>query len=117
MARNLTRKQFLASAGLLGGIATLPVGEISPSPVVEVGSLWQVVSSSGSRAGMYGPRTGRLAVDRQSFTSEDAYADLGFWYFFFGSKGQFAAVRSLQTKQGGNQRTFVVPGADGPDGP
>lgn len=117
MSRHLTRKQFLASAGLLGGLAALPVPEIPGGPVVEVGSLYEVTSSRGSRAGMHGPRTGRLAVDRQSFDAEDAYSDLGWWYFFYASGGQLAAVRSLETRASDRKVTYAVPGIDSPDGP
>ncbi|MBU6281351.1 hypothetical protein KGQ64_03835 [bacterium] len=117
MARNLTRKQFLASAGLLGGMAALPVAEVAAGPVVEVGTLYEVASSRGSRAGKYGPRTGRLSVDRQSFDDGDAYSDLGWWYFFYSANGELAAVRSLATRAAGSEVAYAVPGLDSPTGP
>ena len=83
------------------------------------GTLLKVLAASGVRAGSLTNTAGNELVTtaRKPFATSDAYADPGFWYFFYEHTDLVAAARIFTTRTSGKKVAFAVLGQRSKTGP
>ena len=86
---------------------------------IRPGILLKVLDVSGVRAGVLTQaKPGQpVSAARKLFTSSDAYADAGYWFFFHEADGLLAAVRVFTAKSSGKQVGYAVMGQRTVTGP
>lgn len=115
MISGLTESSADAAGMDPAGVGT-PLGPNAIKP----GTLLKVLSVSGVRAGVLTQaKAGQpVSTARKAFTSDDAYADAGYWFFFHeANNGLLAAVRVFTAKSSGKQVGYAVMGQRTVNGP
>lgn len=76
------------------------------------GTLLKVLTASGVRAGSLTNTVGTEPVTtaRKPFTTNDAYADPGYWFFFHESTDLVIAARIFTTRKSGKKVAFAMMG-------
>lgn len=80
---------------------------------IRPGILLKVLDVSGVRAGVLTEaKPGQpVSAARKAFATGDAYADPGYWFFFYEAGGLLAAARVFTTKNSGKQVGNAVMGS------
>lgn len=83
------------------------------------GTLLKVLTASGVRAGSLTNTAGNEPVTtaRKPFATIDAYADPGYWFFFYESSDLVAAARIFTARSSGKKVAFSVLGQRSKTGP
>ena len=83
------------------------------------GTLLKVLAASGVRAGSLTNTAGNELVTtaRKPFAPSDAYADPGYWYFFYERTDLVAAARIFTTRTSGKKVSYAVLGQRSKTGP
>jgi hypothetical protein len=83
------------------------------------GTLLKVLTASGVRAGSLTNPGGNVPVttSRQAFAMNDAYADPGYWFFFYESPDLVAAARIFTTRTSGKKVAISLLGHRTKTGP
>jgi hypothetical protein len=117
-AEGLKRRHFLKT--ITASVALIPFlggrnanAQSAPSPgFLGSGTLLKVLNATGVRSGVLtnDPGTGPVADTRESFATNEAYADAGYWFFFYEANGLVVAARIFTTRNSGKRVTFTSVG-------
>ena len=130
-SKGLKRRSFLkgvaSSAALIPllGVESVNADVTQSSQVVTTpaflgpGTLLKVLAATGVRAGSLTNTAGNEPVTtaRKPFATNDAYADPGYWFFFYESSDLVAAARIFTTRTSGKKVAFSVLGQRTKTGP
>ena len=130
-SKGLKRRSFLkgvaSSAAIIpllgGGSVNADVIENSPRAKMPSflgpGTLLKVLTASGVRAGSLTNTAGNEPVTtaRKPFATNEAYADPGYWFFFYESSELVVAARIFTTRKSGKKVAFTVLGQRSKTGP